>query len=35
LHLAETSAGIRYQLLNLPYFLTSKLHEYVDWASRQ
>ena len=34
LHAAETPAGVRYQLLNLPYFLTSRLREYIEWASR-
>jgi len=31
LHRTRTPAGARYQLLNLPYFLTSKLHEYLEW----
>ena len=27
----KTPAGKPYQLLNLPYFLASKVHEYLDW----
>ena len=27
----KTSSGKDYLLLNLPYFLASKIHEYLDW----
>lgn len=30
-----TPTGTPFLLLNLPYFLASKLHEYVDWMSAQ
>ena len=30
-----TAAEKSFQLLNLPYSLTSKLHEYVDWMTAQ
>lgn len=30
-----TPAGTPFQLLSLPYFLTSKLYEYVDWMTSQ
>lgn len=32
---ATTPAGTPFHLLNLPYFLASKLHEYVDWMAIQ
>jgi predicted AAA+ superfamily ATPase len=35
LHPARTPAGKPYHLLNVPYFLASKIHEYVDWMMEQ
>lgn len=35
LHPARTPAGKCYQLLNVPYFLAAKIHEYVDWMLAQ
>lgn len=35
LHMARTPTGKEYQLLNLPYFLASKVNEYVDWMIDQ
>lgn len=35
LHAARTPTGKEYQLLNLPYFLASKVNEYVDWMIDQ
>lgn len=35
LHVARTPMGKEYQLLNLPYFLASKVYEYVDWMMDQ
>ena len=32
---AATPAGTPFRLLNLPYFLTSKLHDYIDWMMAQ
>jgi len=26
--------GRAFRLLNLPYFLAAKVHEYLDWADR-
>lgn len=31
----STSKGKKYQLLNLPYFLTAWIHEYLEWFSNQ
>ena len=27
----KTTEGKEYKLLNLPYFLAGKIHEYLDW----
>ena len=35
LHPARTPAGKSYHLLNVPYFLAAKIHEYVDWMMEQ
>ncbi len=32
---AKTSAGTPFKLLNLPYFLTSHIHKYIDWMMTQ
>ena len=29
-----TPKGKRFVLINIPYYLASKLHEYLDWAER-
>lgn len=31
---AITQSGKKYDLLNLPYYLTPKINEYIDWFSR-
>jgi len=35
LHPVQTPSGKSYHLLNLPYFLTTKLHAYLDWMMDQ
>jgi len=35
LHPARTPSGKSYNLLNVPYFLAAKIHEYVDWMMEQ
>jgi len=35
LHPAQTPSGKSYHLLNVPYFLAAKIHEYVDWMMEQ
>ncbi|MCP4378526.1 MAG: ATP-binding protein [bacterium] len=30
-----TAAGTPFELLNMPYFLTSQIHKYVDWMMSQ
>jgi hypothetical protein len=29
----STPSGTAFKMLNLPYFLASKLHDYVDWMA--
>ncbi len=31
----STAAGTSFKLLNMPYFLTSQIYEYVDWMTSQ
>lgn len=31
----STVAGTPFKLLNMPYFLTSQIHEYIDWMMSQ
>jgi len=31
----RTVSGTPFELLNMPYFLTSQIHEYIDWATDQ
>ena len=35
LHPARSPAGKSYHLLNAPYFLSAKIHEYIDWMMNQ
>ncbi len=35
LHPARTPSGKPYTLLNVPYFLAAKIHEYADWMMDQ
>lgn len=35
LHVAKTSEGHRFRLLNLPFFLVHQLDAYLDWADRE
>ena len=34
-HTARTPSGKSYALLNVPYFLAAKIHEYIDWMMEQ
>ncbi len=31
----ETPDGKRFHLLNMPYFLASAIHEYLDWMIKE